>query len=160
MSDTTTPASPATPAVTVVSSAPDMLTLVIVGTLSSLVSAVSLAVLALAIIHFGGFWPTPAHKTTDFVALGKAYAKELGASYAPAWASYATDLDAGKPLKDAATAMNASWTQNRTAVYEKLIAPELNAIVPENTPDAQVTASQRKALAAAARNFAKGLGGD
>lgn len=116
----------------------------------------------LAFLHFGGYLPTPnppAPAATDWVKLGKAYAPLLGPAYAPAWESYAADLEAGKTLPDATRNMVKTWEDQRGLIYDKLIKPELTKIAPDGIASDQVTPAQRKALADGARGLAKGLSG-
>lgn len=156
-------APPAAPAPAPVSPTVASSNLNIVLVIAATVAASMLAMLGMlavlgAVVYFGGLWPHPAPATTDFVKLGAEYGKQLGPSYAPAWKAYAADLRAGKSLGDAVKNTNGVWKDNREAIYQKFIAPELSKIVPDGTPDEQVTPAQRAAMAAAADGLAKGLG--
>jgi len=92
-----------------------------------------------------------------FVALGHAYLPQLGKVYAGAWENGAAALDAGKPIPDALESVAQAWTAGRTAAFDRTVEPELDKIVPQTTKDADVTRTERAALAAAWRGLAKGL---
>lgn len=109
-------------------------------------------------VHHSGNFPTPKGPVDPrFVAVGRAYAGQLGKAYASAIVAGAADLDAGKPVSDAIKAIGQGWDRNRQALFDHVLAPELDKIVPESTKDADVTASQRAALVSALRGLAEGL---
>lgn len=92
-----------------------------------------------------------------YVALGQAYLPQLGEAYASAWDEGAKALDAGKTIPSAVDTVGQAWTANRTALYDKVLTPELAKIVPEDLKDSAVTPAQRAAMAAGWRGFAIGL---
>jgi len=92
-----------------------------------------------------------------FAALGRAYLPQLAGAYSQAWDQGATALDAGQPVSAALDLVAKNWTSGRTALFDKLVAPEFAKIVPESIKDADVTKEERTALAAAWRGFAVGL---
>lgn len=118
---------------------------------------VGLAMVIGAVVYFGGFRPSPGPAAVDFKKLGREYAKDLGATYAPAWKGYAADIRAGKSMNDAMKAANELWARNRAAILAAKLRPALNALIPEGTADDKITPAQREAMAAAAEDFAQGL---
>jgi len=92
-----------------------------------------------------------------FVAIGKAYVPRLGAAYAEAWTKGAEQLDAGSSPPAALAVVASTWQIARTDLFNEVVQPELAKIVPESTLDADVTAAERAALAAAMRGLARGL---
>jgi hypothetical protein len=100
--------------------------------------------------------PQPPHDRR-YVSLGRAYLPQLGKAYAAAWDQGAKALDSGEGISAALDTVAQNWTANRTAIYDKLLTPELAKIVPESVKDSDVTPAERAALAAAWRGFALGL---
>ncbi len=92
-----------------------------------------------------------------FVSIGRAYLPELGKAYAAAWEEGARALDSGQPVSAAIAAVGRAWDTNRARLFDRMATPEFTGIVPESRRDADVTAQQRGALAAAWRGFAAGL---
>lgn len=153
----TAPVAPAAPAAPTVSLNIPRLAFAIVAFFMAMM--LGFAVIVVAVIHFGGFWPSPSGPTgTDFVKLGQAYVKPLAQSYAPAWQGYAADIRNGKTMTEATKNMAVAWDANRAAIYGKMIAPELEKILPSTQTEAQITPAQKAAMAAAAEALAKGLG--
>jgi hypothetical protein len=103
--------------------------------------------------------PNPAQPSRDahLAAVGRAYLPQLGRAYAEAWNQGAVALDSGQPVSAALDLVAKNWTAGRTAVFDKLVAPEFAKIVPESIKDSDVTPKERAALAAAWRGFAVGL---
>jgi hypothetical protein len=103
--------------------------------------------------------PKPVQPSSDahFAALARIYRPQLAQAYARAWTEGAAALDSGQPISAALDLVGKSWTSSRTALFDKLVAPEFAKIVPESISDADVTAAERTALAAAWRGFAAGL---
>lgn len=109
-------------------------------------------------VHHGPKFTTPRGPADPrFVAVGRAYAGQLGKAYASAIVAGAADLDSGKPISDAIKAIGQGWDRNRQVLFDQLIAPELDKVIPEGTKDAEVTASERASLIAALRGLAEGL---
>jgi hypothetical protein len=92
-----------------------------------------------------------------FVSLGRTYLPQLGKAYAAAWDHGANALDSGQPISAALDTVAQTWTADRTAIYDKLLTPELAKIVSESVKDSDVTPAERAAMAAAWRGFALGL---
>jgi hypothetical protein len=136
---------------------PGVRTIAVVAVLASVVSVLGVSAVVGALLWYGGAFGPSAPAATDFVAIGKAYGKQLGPSYAPAWKSYADDIRAGKKFADSHKAFAEAWKASREAIYKKFIVPELKKLLPDGTPEEQVTPAQRAALAAAADDLAKGL---
>jgi len=90
-------------------------------------------------------------------SIGRTYVTALGDVYAGAWIEGASALEAGKPVADAIGVVAGSWQSGRVALFDKTAAPAFSRIVAENTADADVTAPEKIALAAAWRSFAAGL---
>ncbi len=102
--------------------------------------------------------PSGPPRDPRFVSIGRAYLPELGKAYAAAWEEGARGLDSGQPVSAAIAAVGRAWDANRTRLFDRMATPEFTGIVPESLQDADVTAQQRGALAAAWRGFAAGLG--
>jgi hypothetical protein len=94
-----------------------------------------------------------------FIQLGRAYLPDLGKAYGAAWEDGAKLLEAGQPVSTAVGQVTTSWTTKRQALMDAQISPALAKVVPESTKDADVTSSERAALAAAWRGLARGLAG-
>lgn len=118
------------------------------------------------IVAIGGFqWIQTYHGTkpvqpprdAHFAAVGRAYLPQLAQAYARAWNDGATALESGQPISAALDLVGKNWTSDRTALFDKVVAPELATIVPESVSDADITVQERAALAAAWRGFAAGL---
>jgi hypothetical protein len=92
-----------------------------------------------------------------FVALGKDYLPRLGKVYAAAWEEGAKQLEAGSSISSALDGVSKSWSSNRTQLFDHVITPEFARIVAESVKDADVTAEERSALAAAWRGLSQGL---
>ncbi len=97
------------------------------------------------------------HHDVHFAALGRAYLPQLALAYSRAWDQGAVALDSGQPVSAALDLVAKNWTSGRTALFDKLVAPEFAKIVPESIKDSDVTPQERTALAAAWRGFAAGL---
>jgi hypothetical protein len=93
----------------------------------------------------------------QFTPLGQAYLPGLGQAYASAWNEGASALESGQPISAALDLVGKTWTSSRTALFDKLVAPEFAKIIPESIKDSDVTPQERAALAAAWRGFAAGL---
>jgi len=93
----------------------------------------------------------------SFVPIARAYSEVVLDSYASAWAAAADEVAAGQPVAEALLRIRPNWDAARTPEYKAKVSPAFNAIVPEGTPDAEITPIQRAALAAAFRGFAKGV---
>jgi hypothetical protein len=94
---------------------------------------------------------------THFAAVGRAYLPRLGETYAQAWNQGAIALDSGQPISAALDLVAKNWATDRSALFDKLLAPELTKIVPESIKDSDVTPFERAAMAAAWRGLARGL---
>jgi hypothetical protein len=118
--------------------------------------SITFGVSALLRIHDGA---NAAHTPHDahFAALGRAYLPQLAEAYARAWDQGAIALDSGQPVSAALDRVAKNWTSGRTALFDKLVAPEFAKVVPESIKDSDVTPQKRTALAAAWRGFAVGL---
>jgi hypothetical protein len=99
----------------------------------------------------------PPSRDAQFAALGRAYLPQLADAYAQAWNQGAIALDSGQPLSAALDLVAKNWTSGRTALYDKLVAPEFAKIVAESIKDSDVTPQERTAMASAWRGFASGL---
>jgi hypothetical protein len=106
--------------------------------------------------HDGGNAAQPPHDAR-FVTLGRTYLRQLGAVYAGAWNQGAIALDSGQPVSTALDLVAKDWTSGRTALFDKLVAPEFAKIVPESVKDSDITPQERTGLAAAWRGFVVGL---
>ena len=93
-----------------------------------------------------------------FVSIGRAYLPELGKAYAAAWEEGARGLESGQPVSAAITDVGRAWETNRARLFDRMATPAFAGIVPESQKDAEVTAQQRGAMAAAWRGLAAGLG--
>ena len=86
--------------------------------------------------------PQPSHDRR-FVSLGRIYLPQLGKAYAAAWDQGAKALDSGQGISAALDTVAQTWTANRTAIYDKLLTPELAKIVPESVKDSDITPTER-----------------
>jgi hypothetical protein len=92
-----------------------------------------------------------------FVNLGRAYLPQLGNAYATAWNEGARELDSGANVSDAINTVAKHWSEGRTYLYDKIITPEFDKILPDNGQHENITPAERAAMAAAWRGFALGL---
>jgi hypothetical protein len=92
-----------------------------------------------------------------FVPVGRAYLTELGKAYAEAWDEGAKDLEAGQGLAPALAAVAKAWEQNRVQLFDRMVTPEFDRLIPETKKETEVTPQERAAMAAAWRGFALGL---
>jgi len=104
-----------------------------------------------------GAAPVQPPRDAQFTTLGRAYLPQLAEVYASAWNEGAKGLDSGQPISAALDLVGKNWTSGRTALFDKLVAPEFAKIVPESIKDSDITPKERTALAAAWRGFAAGL---
>jgi hypothetical protein len=102
--------------------------------------------------------PIPPPYDPRFVVLGRSYHAQLGRAYATAWEDGAKALEVGEGVSTALDTVTKKWGASRTDLFDKLITPEFAKILPESVKDADVTATERAAMAAAWRGFALGLG--
>jgi hypothetical protein len=124
---------------------------------SALVGAsVTFGIAAWLQTHDGANAAQPPHDA-HFAAVGRAYLPRLAEEYARAWDQGAIALDSGQPVSAAVDLVAKNWTSGRTALFDKLVAPEFAKIVPESIKESDVTPQKRTALAAAWRGFAVGL---
>jgi hypothetical protein len=100
---------------------------------------------------------TPKVLADPIAATAQTYGRNLLKVYAAAWRDGARKLDGGSSLEAAINQVSTSWTTGRTAIYATAITPILAKAVPEGTPDADQTAPQKQAAAAAFRSIADGL---
>jgi hypothetical protein len=91
------------------------------------------------------------------VAIGRAYAPQLLETYAAAWEKGATQVAAGLSSADVATTFGADWQKARTDLFNRVLKPELNRVLPEGAPIADQ--AQRDAVAKLWRDVAAGLRG-
>ena len=99
----------------------------------------------------------PTCPTTRTSPAGPSLSASACPAYARAWDEGAIALDSGQPVSAALDLVAKNWTSGRTALFDKLVAPEFAKIVPESIKDSDVTPQERTALAAAWRGFAVGL---
>jgi hypothetical protein len=92
-----------------------------------------------------------------FVILGREYLPQLGKVYARAWNEGARALDAGSGISQAIDTVAKNWSDGRTDLYDTIITPEFDKILPETGRDEMITPAQCAAMAAAWRGFAVGL---
>jgi hypothetical protein len=91
--------------------------------------------------------------------LGRAYLPELGRVYAAAWREGAGRLERGQSIASALEAVGRAWDTGRLRLFDRLVTPELAAIVPQGSsrPSGPGRDDGPKALARAWRAFAAGL---
>jgi hypothetical protein len=99
----------------------------------------------------------PVASTDRIIAGGQTYRRMLGKAYGDAWTKGADSLDHGVALGEVMKEIGAEWQAGRDKAYAETITPVLNSVVPEGTPDRDITATQRAQLAAGFRKFATGL---
>lgn len=91
------------------------------------------------------------------VAIGRAYAPQLLETYAAAWEKGATQVAAGLSSADVANTFGTDWQKARTDLFNRVLKPELNRVLPEGAPIADQ--AQRDAVAKLWRDVAAGLRG-
>jgi hypothetical protein len=96
--------------------------------------------------------PVPA---VDGVALGKAYAPALAATYGDAWMAAAQALEDGKPVAEAQKALQETWKDGRVKAFTNQVAPGFARVLPEGTEPS--SPQQRAQVVALWRAFAQGL---
>jgi hypothetical protein len=106
--------------------------------------------------------PTPAPVVPDDptrpgVTIGRAYAPQLLETYAAAWEKGATQVAAGLSSADVAATFGPDWQKARTDLFNRVLKPELNRVLPEGAPIADQ--AQRDAVAKLWRDVATGLRG-
>ena len=106
--------------------------------------------------------PTPATPVLaadeSLVTIGRAYSAVMLDSYAEAFRRAADQVEAGDSLVDVIARIRPYSDAARSRSFAAMVSPRFGAIVPDGTPDAQVGAVQRRALARAFREFARGVG--
>lgn len=105
--------------------------------------------------------PPPSSRPYDaaFAHIGLDYPRHLGIAYASAWEDGATRLECGASPSAAIAAVGREWDANRAFLFDRMLTAEFARIIPEQQPDAEVSPSQRDAMARAWRGFARGLRG-
>lgn len=102
--------------------------------------------------------PGPASPASERLsAIGRAYPRELGAAYAQAWLKGAEALDGGRAVSDSLGVVAQEWTAGRTALFDRAVAPEFSAVIPEGKPEGEISSAEKAALASLWRAFAAGL---
>jgi hypothetical protein len=99
----------------------------------------------------------PVVSSDRIIAGGQKYKDMLGKAYGAAWDKAAAALDRNVPLHEVMVQIGADWQKGREEAYGATITPVLVGVVPEGTPDRDVTATQRARLADGFRRFAIGL---
>ena len=89
---------------------------------------------------------------------GRAYPHQLGVAYAAAWEDGARMLDAGQPIEKALGQVKTTWDKGRTEAFTSTVSPLFSRVLPEGTPEKDITAEDRQRLARAWLEFARGLG--
>lgn len=90
-------------------------------------------------------------------AIGRTYPRELGNVYAEAWIKGAEALDAGLAVPDSLDVVAREWSAGRIALFDREVAPEFSKVIPEGTPEGEISAADKAALASLWRAFAAGL---
>ena len=119
----------------------------------ALVAVVILAIFA-AVIWFDAASPI----SGQIESAGRAYPHQLGVAYAAAWEDGAKMLDAGQPVEKALGQAKTTWDKGRTEAFTSTVSPLFARILPEGTPEKDITAEDRQRLARAWLEFARGLG--
>jgi hypothetical protein len=97
----------------------------------------------------------PAASRRDLVASGKEYGKVLVSSYADSLDLAGNEIAAGKAIGEAQGLMQESWSKQRVAEFNRIVAPGLNHVLPEgNEP---TSSEQRSAVSGAFHDLAKGV---
>jgi hypothetical protein len=122
--------------------------------------AVAAAVPSVLLIHQSWQKPAPAPPPrTGLVAVGRAYVPTLATTYADSWEDGAKLLDAGQPVGTALDTVATSWGPRLTAAYNASVTPAFEKVLPQSKDEKDVTPEEKRALAAAWREFARGLRG-
>jgi hypothetical protein len=135
---------------------PSVKTLAMVSVSSVFGGLVSFVLCALILPTGPAQKPLPPHDPR-FATLGRAYLPRLGQAYAVAWEDGAKLLESGQGIATALDTVKNSWESNRASLFDRMLTPEFDKLVPEATKDSDVSSQARGALAAAWRGFALGL---
>src|SRR4051794_15454140 len=73
---------------------------------------------------------TSTSRDIRFTRLGRAYLPELGRVYAAAWYEGARRLEDGQSMASAIGAVGKAWDAGRIRLFDRLVTPEFDAIVP------------------------------
>lgn len=96
-----------------------------------------------------------------FVSLGQDYATQgLAVGHAASLDEAANLIEKGSPLKDAFGKAHADFEASRVKDWGKSIKPRLEAIIPTETAEGNISADQRSSLVRALRSIARGERGD
>jgi type IV secretory pathway TrbL component len=101
--------------------------------------------------------PTPGPAGVDGVAIGRAYAPKLVATYATAWDQAAGALETGKTVGDAQKAFQETWAAERAKAFAADVEPGFSRVLAAGQEPADP--AQRSAVTRLWRDFAKGLRG-
>lgn len=118
------------------------------------------AALGYKVGHLSTFLPSkPVVVLSDdrVIAGGQKYKDMLGKAYGDAWNVGANSLDKGVGLGDVMAQIGREWQAGRDRAFAATITPVIDGVVPEGTPDKDVTVTQKAQLAAGFRKFAEGL---
>ena len=118
----------------------------------ALVAVVILAIFA-AVIWFDAASPI----SGQIESAGRAYPHQLGVAYAAGWREGAAMLEAGQPVEKALGQVKTTWDKGRTEAFTSTVSPLFDRVLPEGTPEKDITAEDRQRLARAWREFARGL---
>lgn len=159
----TNPTTPVTPAAPVAPPASKSLVgeIFVVSVVTNLLTTAALvaAFWFLVLPGWNPLSPKPVPKPFDpsFVSVGQAFPAELASEYAAAWEAGADAIDSGMTVTGGQQVVGKQWDAGRSKVFDAVATPHLLKIVPEGATDANITASQRAAVAKAWRGIAQGL---
>ncbi len=112
-----------------------------------------------AALAFIGWRELDRHASPAYASVGRRYCVELGKVYAHAYNAGADNLDSGADPSAAIDGVAKSLDAGRVSAYEQIVTPEFAKALPEGKSGKDVTPTERRALAQAWREFAKGMEG-
>ncbi|MDG3005515.1 hypothetical protein [Paludisphaera mucosa] len=101
--------------------------------------------------------PGETDAVANTAAAGKSYPKALAAVYADAWRKGADALEAGRSVADALGVVGEAWRSGRTTLFDRVVGPAFAVVVPEGTPESDVSKAAKTQLASHWRAFAAGM---
>ena len=93
----------------------------------------------------------------QFVAIGKAYLPQLGKAVRRGVGRRSEAARVRRRHFDRSRRGVETWSANRTKLFDQMLTPEFSKIVAESVNDADLTAAERSAMAAAWRGLSLGL---
>ena len=131
----------------------------IVSFIQSVLTPLAVVVLAgvVAYDHLAPRGPAVPQSIVNGKALGRAFAPSVSSSLGDAWLAAADELEQGKGMSDAQTALQAAWQDARTKAFAAKVAPEFSKVLAEGSEPTDP--AKRAEVVKLWRDFAAGLKG-